>query len=119
MKVTYSSNNSGGSWPLSDDQWHALEDAGWAVRWVATDRGMIGRSSSGDGRWLGALAVHADREGLSLGDAIDEWERITSENSADLGCPCCGPPHSFEFSGDNGEWEHWSPNCPTTGERYR
>lgn len=33
MKVKYSSNNSGGSWWLSDEDWRALEAAGWQVEW--------------------------------------------------------------------------------------
>ena len=34
MYVEYSSNNSGGSWWLTDENWKALEDAGWMVHWV-------------------------------------------------------------------------------------
>ena len=33
MKVEYSSNNSGGSWWLSDDDWRKLEKAGWEIQW--------------------------------------------------------------------------------------
>lgn len=35
--VEYDSNNSGGSWWLSDEDWKALEDAGWTVMWGAKD----------------------------------------------------------------------------------
>ena len=31
MKIVYSSNNSGGSWWLSDEDWKKLEAAGWNV----------------------------------------------------------------------------------------
>jgi hypothetical protein len=31
--VEYESNNSGGSWWLNDDDWKALEKAGWVVAW--------------------------------------------------------------------------------------
>lgn len=31
--VTYRSNNSGGGWWLSADDWHALDEAGWNVHW--------------------------------------------------------------------------------------
>ena len=31
--VEYSSNNSGGSWWLKDEDWKKLEDEGWKVRW--------------------------------------------------------------------------------------
>lgn len=104
MKVTYSSNNSGGSFWLSDDDWRALEAAGWEVEWRD--------------RFLGALATEASREGLSLGAAIAEWESVTGQNSADLGCSCCGTPHSFHFEGDNGESEYYSPDFPSEGNRY-
>jgi len=33
MKVEYSSNNSGGAWWLKDEDWKALEAAGWKVVW--------------------------------------------------------------------------------------
>ena len=33
MKVEYYSDNSGGRWWLNDEQWKALEDAGWEVEW--------------------------------------------------------------------------------------
>lgn len=33
MKITYSSNNSGGGWWLKDEDWKALEKAGWFCVW--------------------------------------------------------------------------------------
>ena len=33
MKVEYESNNSGGSWWLKDEDWIAMEKAGWDVGW--------------------------------------------------------------------------------------
>ena len=111
-RVTYSSNNSGGSWWLTDEDWYALENAGWEVDWAKnrTDGFMRGNA---EGRWLGALATKASREGLSLGDAIEEWESITGERANDLGCSCCGTPH--RFSTDEGDY--YSPSYPSYGER--
>ena len=88
--VTYSSNNSGGYWWLKDDDWLALEAAGWKVDWVADNP----RFGTGD-RWLGALAMRATREGLTLRESVEEWEEITGQNAADQGCNCCGSPHDF------------------------
>ena len=97
MTIEYSSNNSGGGWWLSDENWEALEKAGWIVEWYATKEDPTGIGYE-DGRWLGALATVAKREGLSYDEAIEEWENVTGCNASDEGCSCCGPPHSFHES---------------------
>lgn len=94
--VQYSTNNSGGEWWLSDEDWKALEAGGWEVDWVANwepRKHLIPPSK--DGRWLGALARDAFRCGLQREAAIAEWEYITGQLSTEEGCPCCGPPHNF------------------------
>jgi hypothetical protein len=131
MYIEYESNNSGGSWWLSDDDWKALEKAGWKVKWSSleqlfNDEGYyvrdadgtptlvpIGEGTSefgssatpddnGEYRWLGALATKAWRCGLSLKDAVAEWEKVTGQSSEAAGCPCCGQPHTFtEYDDDN------------------
>lgn len=82
MKIEYSSNNSGGDWWLSDDDWKALEAAGWVIEWKPE-------------RWLDALATSATREGLSMDDAIAEFEKVTGQDANATGCECCGEPHYF------------------------
>lgn len=124
MAITeYSSNNSGGDWWLTDQNWRDLEAAGWTVNWFANDPHYngegtgpydFGKMTDKDGRWLRALASHATREGLSMRDAIAEWERVTGESSNALGCSCCGTPHSF--SDDEGNY--YSPSYPSYGDRY-
>jgi hypothetical protein len=117
VKVEYSSNNSGGSWWLEDADWHALEAAGWEVEWYANrDSEFFGPDEGG--RFLGALASSATRYGLSLRDAIEEWESITGERASALGCSCCGTPHSFSYEGDNGDYEYYSPSYPEYGYDY-
>lgn len=92
MTITeYSSNNSGGSWWLTDDDWQNLEKAGWKVAWKKDERWSW---STGD-RWLGALATSATREGVTYTEAIDEWETITGQDADAEGCSCCGRPHEF------------------------
>lgn len=141
QRVEYSSNNSGGHWWLTDQNWQDLEKAGWYVIWgrlwfcrskyettarPATIKHLCPQDKceghrrfesaaeiSEDARWLESLARAAIREGLSMADAIAEWERITGANSAELGCSCCGPPHSF--SSDD---EYYSPSAPALGSRY-
>lgn len=92
MKVRYKSNNSGGSWWLKDDDWKALEAAGWQVEWSKDEEWK-----DADGvRWLGALAAAAvspDVESVDV--AIAEWERVTGQDAGAEGCNCCGSPHSF------------------------
>jgi hypothetical protein len=80
MYVEYTTNNSGGSWWLSEEDWKALEAAGWKVEWR---------------HFLGTSAVRATRQGLKKKEAIDEWKRMTGQNPKDIGCECCGPPHNF------------------------
>jgi hypothetical protein len=94
MKVEYSSNNSGGTWWLKDKDWKSLEEAGWKVNWFKDSPHDFIRVDK-DGRWLGALAAEATREGLSLKMAIAEWEDITGQNPNATGCACCGEPHNF------------------------
>jgi len=118
MKVEYSSNNSGGYWWLKDEDWLALEEAGWTVEWVK-DSGCRLRDKDGT-RFLGALATKSCREGLSLGDAIKEWEEVTGKSSAALGCSCCGVPHSFtDYDDEDNYIESYSPSYPREGKKYK
>lgn len=102
-RIEYASNNSGGEWWLSDDQWKALEEGGWVVEWFAHETGEYPRGE----RWLGALASSAHKENVSsMKEAVEEWERLTGAYSTDAGCACCGPPHNFTFISDSGECEY-------------
>lgn len=95
-RIVYDSNNSGGIWWLRDKDWVNLEKAGWVVDWYRNQkRSTLFNKLDSEGRWLGALAATAYRDGLSLRDAITEWEKITNEDCEAEGCPCCGPPHNF------------------------
>lgn len=102
--VEYSSNNSGGSWWLDDQDWKALEAAGWEVNWRVNDTDWTGKPYP-DGRWLGALATTAKRYGVSEQAAIAEFEDATGEYAGDDGCDCCGPPHSFYSYDANGDMQ--------------
>lgn len=132
--LIYSSNNSGGSWWLRDEDWGALERAGWVVHWVhdiddpshSHDEGtgtrkvifgehyhgygddvLIAVKPSGD-RWLGALARSAAFETNDPEAAIEDWAVLTGQNPTDEGCNCCGEPHSFEYRAPNGETKYVS-----------
>jgi hypothetical protein len=37
MHTEYHSNNSGGDWWLTDEDWYKLEEAGWEVEWFKND----------------------------------------------------------------------------------
>lgn len=98
MQLTYSSNNSGGSWWLTDADWLALEAAGWDVEWCRDGTPFVGE----DGRYLGALATDASVAVASQDEAdqrIEEFERITGQSRHDEGCQCCGRPHYFYVEG--------------------
>ncbi|UOW93054.1 hypothetical protein SEA_CAIB_70 [Gordonia phage CaiB] len=118
--VEYHSNNSGGSFWLTDDDWRALEAAGWKVDWVATSTsGRYSWNEPGAERYMGALATEARRYGVTLEQAIREFDSVTTQNSSDLGCSCCGTPHSFTLYDANGSYiDSWSPDYPTEGESY-
>ena len=97
-KVEYYSNNSGGDWWLTDQNWYDLEAAGWKIEWC---KDVHKPANIVDGRFIGTLAQSATRVGLNLNEAIAEWERITKECASDCGCACCGQPHDFiEYDDD-------------------
>ena len=98
-KYRYSSNNSGGSWWLSDGAWDALATAGWRVEWVK-DSARVYRDSGDADRWLGALATAAHKNFYSEEEAIADFERVTGQSFYEDGCSCCGAPHSIYISGD-------------------
>jgi hypothetical protein len=135
--VEYDPNNSGGSWWMKDEDWHALERAGWKVQWathgfVYDKSGKNVRSRDGTpklaplsklpksdwqvrsgekgGRYMGALARHAFKAGVTLEQAVEEFNRVTSCNATDAGCPCCGVPHRFTEYGPKGEYLRSGPN---------
>ena len=82
--IIYQSNNSGGYWWLTDQDWLALEAAGWKVKWYRDQRDMQ-RYLDSDGSCLGALACSATRSGLSLNASIAEFERITGKSAELVG----------------------------------
>lgn len=139
MYVEYSSNNSGGSWWLEDQDWRSLEAGGWKVEWarlenlydekgsyvrdedgtpklVPVEQGnskfgaLFNRENDGDYRYMGALAKKAYRVGLSLLEAAAEWEKLTGKSSTDAGCPCCGQPHNFTEYDDDGKYVKSGPD---------
>lgn len=98
MKVEYRSNNSGGSWWLKDEDWKALEQAGWKVEWVSeADPESIAAKFTRNGRYLGAIATTASYECETPQEALRSFELFTGQQVSDEGCNCCGAPHSFSW----------------------
>ena len=119
MKVTYSSNNSGGDWWLKDKDWKALEKAGWTVIWggwyfcnsswweLPKGKKKCGKKNcpghrkyktakqADKDRYMGALASYASKDFPSIEDAKEEWSRIVGQDPKAEGCNCCGQPHYF------------------------
>lgn len=132
--LVYSSNNSGGGWWLGDDDWVALEEAGWIVHWVhertlahdgvehpeseysgfehthAYDNQMTPapRPALDGPRYMGALAKSAAKSTLDPTSAVEEWERLTGEDASDQGCNCCGEPHNFTYYDSGGKSQYSS-----------
>lgn len=129
--LVYSSNNSGGSWWLTDESWAALEDAGWVVHWQhpheqahgdvvheVTEYTRFGGHhhsyehelivverpdfETGE-RWLGALAQSAALATTDPEAGIAQWEAVTGMSSTEEGCNCCGEPHNFTFYDADGK----------------
>lgn len=94
MRIRYSSTNSGGSWWLSDEDWKKLEESGWKVNWIANEKDLLFKDEDTT-RWLGALAIEAEKDFPSVRDAILDWEKITRQEATQEGCNCCGAPHTF------------------------
>jgi len=104
MKIEYSTNNSGGSWWLSDQDWLALEAAGWTVQWVGPNGGHrepYAKSLTEAAEYMGTHAVSAEKD-FPVEDESDAeilakrcFERATGQDADDEGCSCCGRPHNF------------------------
>lgn len=133
MSVTleYQSNNSGGGWWLDDEDWRALETAGWVVHWIHepddpshthtkpdlgamsghthayTDEILVPATPSGK-RWLGALAKSAAIVTDDVDAAVRMWAQVTKQDPAAEGCNCCGPPHGFSYTDEDGKYHYWS-----------
>ena len=92
-RYRYSSNNSGGSWWLSDENWKALEQSGWDVKWYKDKVDIFTNKPHKNGRWLDALATEAFKKFISIESAIDEFEEVAQQDYYANGCNCCGRPH--------------------------
>ena len=116
--VEYKSNNSGGNWWLTDENWMDLEKAGWKVNWEKDNTSKFFPSDE-SGRWLGALATSATLPNTSIKEAIKSFEAVTGLSTNAVGCSCCGPPHSFILYDDDGKsLEYWSTSIPEYGDSY-
>jgi hypothetical protein len=113
--LRYSSNNSGGSWWLSDDDWKALEKDGWDVEWCADTETLAATLADENGRFLGALAISATLSTNDPEDGVESWETVTGEDSTDQGCGCCGSPHSFSFEDKDGNYKYFDTYTEKTG----
>jgi len=109
--VKYRTNNSGGSWWLSDEDWKKLEEAGWKVDWVHKSGSFYNKFSDGN-RYMGAPAVAAEFEVTSdlsprtvFKDVIRVFEDALQVDVTEEGCNCCGPPHGFSVYRIDGEKE--------------
>ena len=87
IKLEYSSNNSGGSFWLSIDDWKVLEDNGWDID---------------ESKMFGEDFYMASKEFDTPKEGIEEFERLTLQDAGATGCTCCGPPHEFSWEDEDG-----------------
>lgn len=97
IKLEYATNNSGGDWWLEDRDWYALEKAGWKVSWFKD------LENYQVDRWLGGLARGAEKEFETPEQGVAEFQEITGQDAAALGCNCCGQPHNFSYEDSSGK----------------
>jgi hypothetical protein len=112
--VEYTTNNSGGSFWLSDQKWLDLEQAGWTVMWGEhyddSTKQVVRYASYQDlvaagpkARFLNTAARRAliMLPDLPIPDSVlerlakDVWGIATGMDPDAKGCDCCGPPHAF------------------------
>lgn len=114
VTLRYRSNNSGGSWWLTDENWKALERAGWTVKWKADETRDLFKPGA-NGRWLGALATECEKVFDTPQEGVAEWADITGQNPGDEGCNCCGNPHNFDWTDADGETHYVEIDFPRSG----
>lgn len=101
MRVTFSENNSGGSWWLdAKDYFNLLESGKWGLA-----ESSIMAPFGGDLEF--ELRHHLVGEFESIDAAIAHWQSITGESANTEGCECCGPPYTFYYGEQNGGPIHY------------
>ena len=105
----YSTNNSGGDWWLTKENWENLEKNGWRVIWCDRERptydnGKLKWDANGfpkteqvpDKMYAGwCIAHYAYKYFISHEEAVEDFERWSGQDYEEKGCPCCGNPHSI------------------------
>lgn len=93
IKVKYSGNNSGGSFWTEKKDHETLKKEGWK-----TSNGYL---SDGE-------PTEAEGEFPSIKEALQSFERATGLDVTEEGCNCCGAPHRFEWTMEDGTREYAS-----------
>ena len=88
MRVTYSSNNSGGSWWLTEEHWKLLEAAGWTVDW--SEKEFLGAKAT-----YASIEIEEKNHCMAIEEARKLWESAILLDPYATGCDCCGSPHNF------------------------
>lgn len=107
MLVEYSTNNSGGSFWLTEKEWKNLEDHGWKLfnhddhiyesgNYKYDEHGLpMRKEPRAKDSIFKQYAHYAFKHFPSVEDAEREFEELTEQHVNDEGCECCGKPHYF------------------------
>ena len=114
MKVEYSSNNSGGGWWLKDEDWKALEAAGWKVEWGRMY--FCPKEGEKDHSWN-----QRPRYPFECVKVLSEYDKLHNTP------PSCQGHQGFLRSEDMGEGDRWlgalatkaTLECETPAEAMR
>lgn len=105
--IEYSTNNSGGNWWLTKQNWKDLEKEGWKL--FNCDEFIYKNGDHAFGRdglpkrvsprvkdeTFEQYAHYGFKYFDSIEEAVREFEEITGQDVEEEGCECCGQPHSI------------------------
>jgi len=104
LLIEYHSNNSGGNEWLTEQNWKDLKKAGWKLFsygnfvYINSNR-AFGKDNLPKRKGVVGFPSYGFKRFDSIGEALQEFEKITGSDVTAEGCNCCGAPHEFRWDG--------------------